>query len=50
MVSLSLFLSAFSVLYYLRKRCKQRQNARNVRKGESLLDDEDDLLISQMYA
>ncbi|CAD5206207.1 unnamed protein product [Bursaphelenchus okinawaensis] len=32
--------------------CKRRKanNNRNVRKGESLLDDEDDLLISQMYA
>uniref|UniRef100_A0A1I7RL49 Basement membrane-specific heparan sulfate proteoglycan core protein n=1 Tax=Bursaphelenchus xylophilus TaxID=6326 RepID=A0A1I7RL49_BURXY len=36
-------------VHYMCKRRKTNNN-RNIRKGESLLDDEDDLLISQMYA
>jgi hypothetical protein len=38
-----------TVFYILRRRRKANVGARSFRKGESLVDDEDDLLISQMY-
>ncbi|KAI6182196.1 hypothetical protein M3Y97_00354300 [Aphelenchoides bicaudatus] len=44
-----LFLSA--LIHFVLKRRKARLASRNIRKGDSLInDEEDDLLISQMYA
>lgn len=44
-----LFLSAL-IHFALKKRRAQLAANRNYRKGEALIDEEDDLLISQMYA
>ncbi|KAH7696432.1 Low-density lipoprotein receptor domain class A containing protein [Aphelenchoides avenae] len=50
-VVLSVAIVGGLVYILMRRRKQKRSNAvRGFRKGESLVDDEDDLLISQMYA
>uniref|UniRef100_A0A7E4V3S5 Low-density lipoprotein receptor domain class A n=1 Tax=Panagrellus redivivus TaxID=6233 RepID=A0A7E4V3S5_PANRE len=46
----ALILVAGLVNFIVKRRQALRSNIRNYRKGQSLVDDEDDLLISQMYS
>lgn len=40
----------FIIYFVLKQKKKSNDTVRGFRKGESLVEDEDDLLISQMYA